>query len=211
MDVVDQWTGRLACALQEALRMSSEAFANRIGASPRTVAGWHATPDIVPRAEMQAALDTIYEKAGEMTQKRFGLLSLPPEQRVQAQALRVAIAVVTRSDEVLLVCRRGDAALSWQFPAGMVKPGGSVESVAIQETHAETGVHCAVREQLGSRVHPQTGVLASYVLCDYLAGEATNLDSVENMDVAWVPRATLTRFIPADRIYPPVLKALEAA
>lgn len=191
--------------------MSSEAFANRIGASPRTVAGWHATPDIVPRAEMQAALDTIYEKAGEMTQKRFGLLSLPPEQRVQAQALRVAIAVVTRSDEVLLVCRRGDAALSWQFPAGMVKPGGSVESVAIQETHAETGVHCAVREQLGSRVHPQTGVLASYVLCDYLAGEATNLDSVENMDVAWVPRATLTRFIPADRIYPPVLKALEAA
>ncbi|WP_405699118.1 NUDIX hydrolase [Streptomyces sp. NBC_01383] len=211
MDVVDQWTGRAACALQEALRMSNEAFANRIGASPRTVAGWHAAPDIVPRAEMQAALDTIYEKAGEMVQKRFGRLSLPPEERVQAQALRVAIAVVTRADEVLLVCRRGDAALSWQFPAGMVKPGGSVESVAIQETHAETGVHCAVRDQLGSRVHPQTGVLASYVLCDYLAGEATNLDAVENVDVAWVPRAALTRFIPADRIYPPVLKALEAA
>lgn len=191
--------------------MSNEAFANRIGASPRTVAGWHAAPDIVPRAEMQAALDTIYEKAGEMVQKRFGRLSLPPEERVQAQALRVAIAVVTRADEVLLVCRRGDAALSWQFPAGMVKPGGSVESVAIQETHAETGVHCAVRDQLGSRVHPQTGVLASYVLCDYLAGEATNLDAVENVDVAWVPRAALTRFIPADRIYPPVLKALEAA
>lgn len=160
---------------------------------------------------MQAALDTIYEKAGEMVQKRFGRLSLPPEERVQAQALRVAIAVVTRADEVLLVCRRGDAALSWQFPVSMVKPGGSVESVAIQETHAETGVHCAVRDQLGSRVHPQTGVLASYVLCDYLAGEATNLDAVENVDVAWVPRAALTRFIPADRIYPPVLKALEAA
>lgn len=191
--------------------MSNEAFANRIGASPRTVAGWHATPDIVPRAEMQAALDTIYERAGEMAQKRFGRLCLPPEERVQAQALRVAIAVVIRADEVLLVCRRGDAALSWQFPAGMVKPGGSVESVAIQETHAETGVHCAVRDQLGSRVHPQTGVLASYVLCDYLAGEASNLDSVENMDVAWVRRSSLTRFIPADRIYPPVLNALEAA
>ncbi|MET7788110.1 NUDIX hydrolase [Streptomyces sp900116325] len=211
MDVVDQWTGRLACVLQEALRMSNEAFANRIGASPRTVAGWHATPDIVPRVEMQAALDTIYEKAGEMVQRRFSLLSRPPEERVQAQALRVAIAVVTRADDVLLVCRRGDAALSWQFPAGMVKPGGSVESVAVQETHAETGVHCAVREQLGSRVHPQTGVLASYVLCTYLAGEAANLDSVENLDVAWVPRAALTRFIPADRIYPPVLNALEAA
>ncbi|WP_030975178.1 NUDIX hydrolase [Streptomyces sp. NRRL S-1824] len=211
MDVVDTWTGRTACALQEAMRLTNEAFARRLGVATRTVAGWHKEPDIVPRTEMQAALDTEYERAGETVQRRFSLLSRPPEERVQAQALRVAIAVVIRADEVLLVCRRGDAALSWQFPAGMVKPGGSVESVAIQETHAETGVHCAFREQLGSRVHPQTGVLASYVLCDYLAGNATNLDSVENMDVAWVPRAALTRFIPADRIYPPVLNALEAA
>lgn len=83
--------------------------------------------------------------------------------------------------------------------------------MAVQETHAETGVHVAVREELGTRVHPKTGVLASYVLCDYLAGEASNLDPVENMDVAWVPLASLTRFIPAENIYPPILSALEAA
>jgi 8-oxo-dGTP diphosphatase len=126
--------------------------------------------------------------------------------------LRVAIAVVTSAaNDVLLVCRRGDASLSWQFPAGMVKPGGTIEAVAVQETHAETGVHCTVREPLGSRAHPQTGVLASYVLCDYLAGEAANLDAVENLDVSWVPRSALTRFIPAERIYAPILTALEAA
>lgn len=134
-----------------------------------------------------------------------------PEPAAEAQALRVAIAVVQRGTEVLLVCRRGDDTLSWQFPAGMCKPGAAATTVAVQETHAETGVHCAVREELGTRIHPKTKVLATYVLCDYLAGEAANLDTVENMDVAWVPLAVLTRFIPADRIYPPILTALEAA
>ncbi|MBQ1164702.1 NUDIX domain-containing protein, partial [Streptomyces sp. A73] len=76
----------------------------------------------------------------------------------QPQALRVAIAVVVRDSQVLLVCRRGDGALSWQFPAGMIKPGASSQVVTVQETHAETGVHSAVREHLGSRVHPVTGV-----------------------------------------------------
>jgi 8-oxo-dGTP diphosphatase len=93
----------------------------------------------------------------------------------------------------------------------MVKPGAAPETVAVQETHGETGVHATVRAQLGERVHPVTGVVASYFLCDHLAGEATNRDTVENVDVAFVPRAALTRFIPQDQIFPPILSALEAA
>lgn len=211
MDVVDQWTGRTACALQESLRLTNEAFAGRLGVATRTVAGWHKEPAIVPRIEMQAALDTMYEGASDTVHRRFALLARPPEERVQAQALRVAIAIVQRNDEVLLVCRRGDGQLSWQFPAGMVKPGASAEAVAAQETHSETGVHCAVRDHLGTRVHPVTGVLATYYACEYLAGEAVNRDPVENADVAWVPVSALTKFIPADRIYAPILTALEAA
>ncbi|MFJ8923893.1 NUDIX domain-containing protein [Streptomyces sp. NPDC102415] len=211
MIVVTKWTGRTAAALQDALHETNEGFAELLGAAPRTVAGWHSNPDLVPRSEMQQALATIYERASEHVRRRFSLLSRPPEVPPQAQALRVAIAVVLRGNEVLLVCRRGDDSLSWQFPAGMCKPGAAVASVAVHETHAETGVHCAVREELGSRVHPKTGVLASYVLCDYLAGEATNRDAVENTDVAWVPLASLTRFIPIENIYPPILAALEAA
>jgi len=191
--------------------MSNERFAHQLGVAVRTVAAWHQDPAMVPQSETQQILDTAYERADANVRLRFARLSRPPEGAARAQALRVAIAVVVRGDDVLLVCRRGDADLSWQFPAGMVKPGGSIASVAVTETHAETGVHCAVRDELGSRVHPKTGVLASYALCDYLAGEATNRDAVENMDVAWVPRSALTRFIPADRIYPPILAALEAA
>lgn len=209
--IVTRWTGRTATALQAALHESNEGFAELLGAAARTIAGWHSSPDLVPRPEMQRALATVYERADEHARRRFILLSRPPEDPPAAQALRVAIAVVLRGDEVLLVCRRGDDSLSWQFPAGMVKPGAAVASVAVQETHAETGVHCAVREELGSRIHPSTKVLACYVLCDYLAGEATNRDAVENVDVAWVPLSALTRFIPTEHIYPPILSALEAA
>lgn len=210
MDVISTWTGRTACALQAALRMTNEAFADRLGVGVRTVAGWHAQPDVVPRAEIQAALDTVHERAGEAVRGRFALLTRPTPAVAEVQALRVAIAVVVRGGDVLLVCRRGDGQLSWQFPAGMVKPGAAPETVAVQETHGETGVHCAVREHLGSRIHPVTGVLASYYQAEYLAGEASNRDPLENADVAWVPINSLTKFIPAERIYAPILTALEA-
>lgn len=207
VDVVT-WTGRTACALQQALRMTNDAFADHLGVGVRTVASWHSSPDIVPRTEIQSALDTAYERASASVHRRFSLLTRPSSPAVEAQALRVAIAVVTRDDEVLLVCRRGSDALAWQFPAGVVKPGASSAVVAVEETHAETGVRCTVRENLGSRVHPVTGVVAEYHVCDYLMGEATNRDQIENADVAWVSRASLTRFIPEQSIYPPILEAL---
>ncbi|MFZ3592288.1 NUDIX domain-containing protein [Streptomyces sp. BH104] len=211
MEIVGTWTGRTACLLQEAMRMTNEEFAERLGISPRTISRWHGAPEKSHRNEVQQILDTAYEQAGEAVHRRFALLLRPPQPRIEAQALRVAIAVVMRADEVLLVCRRGAGELRWQFPAGMVKPGTDASSVAVQETHGETGVHCAIREGLGERIHPKTGVVATYFLCDYLAGEAANLDPLENVDVAWVPRSTLTRFIPSDQIYPPIMAALEVA
>lgn len=210
MDIVSTWTGRTACLLQQAMRLTNEAFAERLGVSERTVSRWHANLGMVHRTEVQQILDTAYEQAGETVQRRFALLLRPPAPRMEAQALRVAIAVVLRGDDVLLVCRRGDGELRWQFPAGMVKPGTAPETVAVQETHGETGVHCTIREQLGERVHPVTGVIATYFLADHLAGEAANRDPLENVDVTWVPRAALTRFIPQDQIFPPILSALEA-
>lgn len=210
MNVVGTWTGHTACLLQQAMRMTNEVFSERLGISERTISRWHAAPEMIHRTEVQQILDTAYEQAGEAVQRRFTLLMRPPAPRMDAQALRVAIAVVLRGEDVLLVCRRGDGELRWQFPAGVVKPGASPETVAVQETHGETGVHCTVREHLGERVHPMTGVVAAYFMCDYLAGEASNLDQLENVDVTWVPRSSLTRFIPSHRIYPPITAALEA-
>jgi 8-oxo-dGTP diphosphatase len=207
VDIVE-WTGRTACALQQALRMTNEQFANHLDVAVRTVASWHSNPGLVPKNDTQQLLDTAYERASPSVLRRFAVLTRPSSSPVEAQALRVAIAVVTRGDEVLLVCRRGSDALTWQFPAGVVKPGASPAVVAVEETQAETGIRCTVRERLGSRVHPTTGVVAEYHACDYLMGEVENRDPIENADVAWVPRAALTRFIPEQSIFPPILEAL---
>ncbi|MEV4561249.1 NUDIX domain-containing protein [Kitasatospora sp. NPDC049285] len=211
MDVVDTWTGESACKLQEALRDTNEAFAARLGIGLRTVASWHKSPELVPRTEMRQLLDQALETAPPTVQKRFALLTADASQAATAQALRVAVAVVVRESEVLLVCRRDDesAGIRWQFPAGVIKPGGSPASAAVRETLAETGVHCAVREDLGGRLHPTTGVWCQYYLAEYLAGVAQNQDMVENADVMWVPRNAVTRFIPVDTIFPPILATLE--
>jgi transcriptional regulator with XRE-family HTH domain len=71
MEPVQLWTGRAACALQAALRMTNESFAARLGIAVRTVATWHQKPDRIPSAEIQQALDTTLEQAGEGTQARF--------------------------------------------------------------------------------------------------------------------------------------------
>ncbi|MFF9670207.1 NUDIX hydrolase [Streptomyces eurythermus] len=217
MEVIDVWNGHRACMLQAALRLTHEAFAGRMGISPRTVATWHSDPDVVPRTEMQQLLDAVLESAPATARQRFALLvaSSSGESREVAearpQALRVAIAVVVRDEEVLLVCRRGDDAsgITWQFPAGVIKPGVGAEAAMLRETLNETGVHCAVRRSLGERVHPVTGVHCLYFLCEYLAGEATNCDVIENVDVTWVSKDAVGRFIPTAMIYSPILAALE--
>jgi len=216
--LVEPWTGRTACVLQAALRMTNDAFASHLGIAVRTVATWHQKPDLTPRAEIQQLLDTALDTAPAGVRARFAALAASPTQPpavasspAAPHALTVAIAVVVRDTSVLVVQRRSEdgAAHSWQFPAGMVKPGVTADTTAVRETYAETGVHCFVVRSLGNRLHPVTNVLCEYLLCDYLTGEAENRDVAENISVTWAPTDLLTRFIPADRIFPPILNALE--
>lgn len=71
MTVIDQWTGRHARALQAAMRLTGEAFAEHLGISPRTVAKWRRRPDMVPSAQLQEALDTSLRLASPEAQTRF--------------------------------------------------------------------------------------------------------------------------------------------
>jgi len=132
-----------------------------------------------------------------------------PAPDTPVQVLTVAIAIVIRKCEVLLVCRRDDAEGLWQFPAGVVKPGADPAVVAVRETLAETGVHCSAKGHIGRRLHPATQVMCEYFLCDYLAGTADNHDPVENAAVTWTACAKVGRFIPTATIYPPVLTILQ--
>lgn len=209
MEDVQQWTGETAARLQDAFEMTQEEFAGRLGVSVRSVASWRANSRMVPQPDTQRILDTTYRMAGDAVRQRFIRLSRTAAPLPQAQALRVAIAVVRRGGDVLLVCRQDGDDITWQFPAGIVKPGGTASKVAVRETLDETGVHCMVREHLGERLHPVTRAFCDYFICDYVHGEAVNGDSSENVAVAWAPIEELGRYIPTDRIYPPIMGALE--
>ncbi len=71
MDSVSVWTGRSACALQAALRLSNESFAEHLGIAARTVAAWHQKPTLKPKSEMQQLLDTAFEQASPGVKARF--------------------------------------------------------------------------------------------------------------------------------------------
>ena len=189
-------------------RYTQEELAERVGVDPSTYRSWedglHRPRPSNIRA-LCAALAVDEEALG------FGGARPTDVREPGAEALRVAIAVVTDGSRVLLVCRRDDTgALNWQFPAGVVKPGALPAVTAVRETLAETAIHCVVRQLLGSRLHPITRVYCEYYLCDYLGGDIENRDVVENVSVAWAPNARLTSFVPQDRIFPPILAALEA-
>lgn len=207
------WTGGDAAALQSAMRLTNEMFADRLHVSVRAVAAWHAKATMRPRADMQLALDGLLSRATPAEQDRFRKLSQTvnggSDPAKWAETLTTAIAIVVHNASVLVVCRRSDTAVShWQFPAGIVKPGSSIERTAERETLAETGVRCAAARDLGARIHPVTNVLCRYVSCEYLGGEPANLDPVENTDATWAPIDRLSKFIPLNVIYPPVVEAL---
>ena len=68
MEPVQLWTGRAACTLQAALRLSNESFAHHLGIASRTVAMWHQKPDRVPQPDVQKMLDTALSRADEGAQ-----------------------------------------------------------------------------------------------------------------------------------------------
>jgi len=212
MSPTHEWTGKDATALRKALRMTESRFAARLSVSFRTVAHWAAHPATVPRAAAQDMLDELLAGASPAVKARFEQLTAehPTASAGNAQALRVAIAIVLLDDQVLLVRRRDETVgIAWQFPAGIVKPGEHPEEVAVRETLAETGIHCSVADHIGGRLHPVTGVLCDYFRCTYLAGDAANRDNVENAAVIWAPCRDASKFIERGSIYPPVLMILE--
>jgi 8-oxo-dGTP diphosphatase len=105
-----------------------------------------------------------------------------------------ALAVIVRTDQVLLVKRKNepDAGL-WGFPGGHVELGETALKAAVRELREETSV-------IGRPLHYLTNIdviiknkcgeiefhfLLAAVLCEYLSGEPTAHDDVS--ETAWVP------------------------
>lgn len=68
------WTGKQVTALQDALRLTNEEFADVVKVSPRSVATWRAREEMIPRPGVQRLLDDIYLQAPIHVQDRFAIL-----------------------------------------------------------------------------------------------------------------------------------------
>jgi 8-oxo-dGTP diphosphatase len=109
----------------------------------------------------------------------------------------IAAAVIVDNGRVLLVRRRvEEGRLSWQFPAGKVEPGESADSAAVRETLEEAGLAARAVNNLGERVHPDTGRTMIYVACEIVGGTARVADEDEIAEVAWCDRDAFTAYVP---------------
>lgn len=109
----------------------------------------------------------------------------------------IAAAIITDAGKVLLVKRRvSEGQLSWQFPAGAVEEGETVEAAAVREVREETGLIVETEKILGERVHPATGRNMVYVACRVVEGNASVTDEEELSELAWSSLAGLPSYVP---------------
>lgn len=122
--VVSGWTGRTACALQDAMHLSNDAFARRLGIGVRTVAGWHKKPTLRPQSGMQEILDTALEQASPAVKERFSAFT------ASATAVAPEPDGAARAEERLSADRNVTAALHWLDEHAGWDPGTARRDVA---------------------------------------------------------------------------------
>lgn len=109
----------------------------------------------------------------------------------------ISAAIIVDGGRVLMVRRRvKEGELMWQFPAGAIEEGETVEQAAVRETLEETGLTVEAVKVLGERVHPKTGRLMSYTACSVVSGEATVADEEELDAVEWVGHGGIPDHVP---------------
>lgn len=117
--------------------------------------------------------------------------------------LRVVVAIVQKDKKFLLTERRNkEGSFSWGFPAGMIKPSKSERDVVVEECFEETNILIQPVLRLGDRIHPNTKVLISYWLCEYIEGEIQNKDTKELSDIRWVSAREALELITSDIFTP---------
>lgn len=170
MDLVSVWTGRTACALQAALRLSNESFAEHLGIAVRTVAAWHHKPTLKPKSELQQLLDTAWEQAPPGARARFtqfltGSTDRPvtPLDPAQTPDQRHAITATADAERRLRTDPHIHAGLDWLDRSADWAPGASRDLVASQLTR----LNIRDLQNRGSRRRRVTQRHIAHALADY--------------------------------------------
>ncbi|MPY99640.1 MAG: transcriptional regulator [Actinophytocola sp.] len=117
------------------MRMTNEEFAERLGVSVRTVAGWRERPDRSPTNVTQQILDTALAQASSDEQERFANLlgDQVPDDAQDAQA------DVLEAGRRLNEDRHIGAALEWLDRAAGWSPGAARRAVAARFAAVDVG------------------------------------------------------------------------
>jgi len=109
----------------------------------------------------------------------------------------ISAAIIVSDGRLLLVQRRvSEGALSWQFPAGAVEAGETLEEAAARETIEEVGLVVTPDRLLGERTHPKTGRRMAYVACTIVSGSAHVADTDELSDITWAAPSQFDDYVP---------------
>lgn len=109
----------------------------------------------------------------------------------------ISAAIIVQEGKLLLAQRKvKEGSLSWQFPAGEVERGETVEDAAVRETIEEVGLTVTASKFLGERIHPNTGRRMAYVACKIESGHAYVADDNELAAIAWVQPTEVKQYVP---------------
>ncbi|MFS8104489.1 transcriptional regulator [Lentzea alba] len=127
MSLNNGWTGADACALQEALRLSQEGFAEHLGIHSRTVGYWHQNPSSRPKSEGQQILDAALDRASADVQARFAELRTGT---TPAATEPPPDSAATEAEQRLAADPNIVAALDWLDEHATREPGTARRAVA---------------------------------------------------------------------------------
>ena len=119
------------------------------------------------------------------------------------------VAAIVTSDRGVLVGKRNDRNPPWTFIAGEQEPGEPPAETAVREVKEETGLEIEAGEEIGRRVHPQTGRTMIYLAARPVRGTTVFVgDEAELAKVDWVSLAEADKLLPS--MFAPVREFLAA-
>lgn len=134
----------------------------------------------------------------------------------EAPTKEVALAIILRNKQILLVKRRKQEIgkdgkkLAWGLPGGKIEPGESVEEAAVRETYEETGYRVHSNKRLSERIHPDFPVKSYYCLCELLLETAEEVHDRATEEVHWVSITEIGEYISSE-LDPAVKRVLKVA
>ena len=117
--------------------------------------------------------------------------------------IEIVLGIVEYNGKFLVVKRaKKEGSLIWAFPGGKIEAGENETQALIREIKEETNIISEPVKKIGERIHPDTHIKSSYLVCKYKSGEIKpNLREV--LESKWASPQDIIKLFSSD-IFKPV-------